>query len=213
MDLADVEVEMMEGERAKYFGAECEPLLNPRPYPFVGASIAASKDHTNIPSGTGTLGGYITADGTVYALTNHHVILGDARDDAFPMSTETANSIIVHQPGKGDLDTEIGNARYGIECFNDALKKADQDSEREEHAFQIKSLERRIDMLNQWGDGLLALGTCTQSSGQSIIPAPIRRTRDWAIIKVGDRHRGALDTSKFINEVSSLSIPDLNLSY
>jgi hypothetical protein len=194
---------MMEGGRADFSADNAEPLRDPTKYPLVGASIAVPEQRTDIKGGCGTLGGYIVADGTVYALTNHHVVFGNDRTEPFPSLTEISDSVIIHQPPKGDLDTEIKaeeNAVAGLEGLLEGFKATAQ---REIYELQLKIHGKRLIMLREWCDKPLALGAVTESSGRSIIPV-LRRLRDWAVIKVGDDDRGTADTTKFINEASVL---------
>ena len=202
MDLYDVEAEMMEGERAEYLDAEPEPLLDPRQYPLVGASIGVSADQTGDWEGTGTLGGYIIADGTVYGLTNRHVVLGTARKDAFPSPTETADSISINQPSLTDLKRTIEDEERGYLDLEGYVNKLKDASKRAIYEPMLKIRQDRLQRLKEWQMESLKLGTLTQACGDSIIPLPIRRTRDWAIIKVGNEDRGTVDTTKFVNEVS-----------
>jgi hypothetical protein len=195
---------MMEGERANFNADNPEPLMDPTEYPLVGASIAPPKDRTNIRESIGSLGGYIVADGTVYALTNHHVVFGDHRTEPFPSPTEISDSVIIHQPPKGDLDREIGTEEKTIAYLKHLLKGANRGKTYE---LQTKSREERLAMLREWYDKPLALGAVTRSSGLSTIPV-LQRSRNWAVIKVGDDDRGTADTTKFINEASVLLHPN-----
>jgi len=198
VDLADVEVEMMEGKRANFNTIDIEPLMDPEKYPLVGASIGPLNERTDVASPVGTLGGYIVADGTVYALTNHHVVFGDDRLEPFPSPTEISNSIIIHQPPKRELDRGIDTEEYIISYLESPQSK----KHRATYELELKIHQNRLAMSRKWYDMPLTLGTVTGSSGKSIIPA-LGRSADWAIIKVGNDDRGTADTTKFVNEASN----------
>ena len=191
------EYHAMEPRPSSYFHDEPlfpplpEPLLDIMQYPLVGSSLSTS----NNPTGTGTLGGYIIADGSVYAITNHHVLFGLNRKEAFPLPAESAASILVEQPGLDDLEREIENVQMNIKTMEDHCQQ-----------IQVKALEERLQTLNQWRETSRVLGTVTRTSGESIIPSPIRRSADWGIVKVGDPERDTLDTSQFFNKVSALIV-------
>ena len=197
---------MMEGERANFNTVNPEPLRDPTEYPPVGASIGCM----DIEGRIGTLGGYIVADGTVYALTNHHVVFGTDRREPFPSLMEIPDSIIIHQPPKGDLDREIKSGEYSIVDMEDLLERFTGTEKGKIYEIQLKLLKDRLTMLKEWCDKPSALGTVTRSSGLSVNPVlsinpVLERRRDWAVIKAGDDDRGTADTTKFINEASVLN--------
>lgn len=188
----------MEGKRADFATDIPEPLMALAKYPLVGASIGA----VATDCGTlGTLGGYIVADGTVYALTNHHVVFGKDRVEPFPSPTEISDSVIIHQPPKSELDRAIETEEYAVTIHENFLKRTSDTNEREIHESQIRIHQNRLKTLRKWYGMSLTLGTVTKSSGISMIPVS-RRSRDWAVVKVGDEDRGTADTTKFINEAS-----------
>lgn len=213
-DLHDVEVEVMEGERATKVSSgdddddsiKHEILPFPVDYPHIGAAIQVSSDDTGLYE-CGTLGGYVQVDGQVMGLTNNHVAVGTGRVEAYPTTDEkiTGKSYTCYQPAEGDLDDLIKS----VKSTREELRRI-QEKQRDMNLTdgQIKSLDTNLEMLQSWTPApKRALGKVWRSSGIRARDGPkYRRFRlDWALIKLDNPDRFSAG-DKFANKIPDFSL-------
>lgn len=212
LDLQDVDVEVKEGRHAEYAMDKIhnteQPLIDPKSYPLVGASIAISRNHTDIINGVGTLGGYIRVDGKIYALTNHHVIFGGklgSRLHAFPTDEESSSKleIVVNQPAEYDLEKTIRTVEADLEDFKDYTQLGTNVAD---FTAKEQEAETRLKKLKAWQTKeRIKLGKVFKTSGIRVVDdeqVPRRHRLDWALVEIANPGRFTeFYSSKLVNEV------------
>jgi hypothetical protein len=198
VELDDVEVEIMEGQRAEHAEDKCfgeQNPLTPQQYPHVGASIGISH-------WCGTLGGYILVDGKAMVLTNHHVAFGHERLEGFPTAEEakTGMSYACLQPAAVDLEERVKD----LELARDGLiKTRDKKPLTNLEAANLESITEELEKLKcWWTPERSVIGKVFKSSGiRARHGAKDRRFRlDWALIELENSERFT-EQGKFVNEV------------
>ena len=217
VDLPDVEVEVIEGQRSTSASAdqECDdmafgnpsaiqPILDPTQYPLIGSSIAISRKE-KVSAGHGTLGGYVLVDGVIMGLTNHHVAVGDSRVEAFPIVKEEISRASYHfmQPAEGDLEERKDDHVTRLQTLKDfqaAKNSIAYDSE-------MSSISTSLAKLELWTLEKCVLGTVWRSSGIRAREGIKNRSfrLDWALIWLDNPKRFS-EPDRFVNEVKIMDI-------
>ncbi|CZS92135.1 uncharacterized protein RCO7_00720 [Rhynchosporium graminicola] len=218
-NVSGFDVEVVEGHRSGLADEEdpepeerddgLYPLPPPVEYPHVGASIALRRDMA-VASGVGTLAGYVEVDGKVYGLTNHHVVLGSDRKEAFPTRAEkkAGTRLVVVQPATLDLEELIQKVKSQRTRLSSKTKKTKSDEEEikklDSHIESYKSyLDRGEDTLDRGAKA--QMGTVFQTSGKetgSVTTTGHCHRMDWALIELDNPARFK-DPELLVNELPS----------
>ncbi|KAL2062791.1 hypothetical protein VTL71DRAFT_5863 [Oculimacula yallundae] len=213
----DFEVEIMEGRRDGFMADKededevetdklVEPPLPPISYPHVGSSIGLSRKYKDIKTGTGTLAGFLQIDGTIYGLTNHHVVFGTDRKEAFPTNEEerTRTTLVVNQPSTGDLESLKLRVNIRIKNF-ERLQAKKELSESDKK--KLNELKTSLAEYNTWTEDKCQLGTIWKTSGvrlSSKTSTGHQHRMDWALINL--ENPGRFQKERFENELPSTDL-------
>lgn len=212
VDLPDVEVEVMEGQRSTSASADQEyddmafdnpsanqPILDPTLYPLIGSSIAISRKE-KVLTGRGTLGGYVLVDGVIMGLTNHQVAFGDSRLEAFPTAGEEISRASYHfmQPAEGDLEERKDDHEIRLQTLKDFQAAKNSTA----YNSEMSSISTSLAKLELWTLEKCVLGTVWRSSGiRAREGIENRRFRlDWALIWLDNPERFS-EPDGFVNEI------------
>lgn len=174
----------------------------------MGASTAISSRDVNehIPGETGTLGGYVKVGDKVVGLTNHHVVFGNSRTDAFPTEDEAAArvSYTMLQPSELDLEDRIDTIKA---IRQDYAKEQTEKGDPSLNIDKITVLDKELAEFQHWThDTSSALGPVWRSSGLRVRTGQGLKCRmDWALIDLANSKRFSAP-EKFVNEVCNCSI-------
>jgi uncharacterized protein involved in tolerance to divalent cations len=210
MDVEDIDVEVMEGHGAvplaglsgRAGGLPLQPLV-----PYIGSSIALSNKHNDIRAGCGTLGGYVSIDGVIYGLTNHHVALGNYRDEPFPLESEKDTKLFINQPAEKDLKRNLEYLEKRIPGLEKQIGGGDEseENERRREIAQMQEKVQRLKMLQC--EDKIDIGHIYRSSGiraRDESQGP-KHHLDWALIKIENSNRVAAQ-NQIVNKVPSYSL-------
>jgi hypothetical protein len=209
-DLNYVCVEIAEGKRGRFVGWDqlVEPLVDMTPYPHAGASIAVSRACSDIKTGCGTLGGYISVDGTAYGLTNHHVVLGK-RFETFPRDDEVAKAkkVPIDQPAQKDLEIRIEEIQNTINFITKELNEGVRFNSQILQN-QLSSLKSQLKNFETLTPKNSTIGSVWKTSGITVGSPEVsghRHRMDWALIELETSDR-CPDLKQFMNKVMLLSV-------
>jgi hypothetical protein len=194
-DLHDVDAEIMEGSRVEFADNDTEPIPRTEDYPLVGSSLAISRDHADIFSGTGTLGGYVLVDGKCYALTNNHVVFGDKKSAYSADDEPETAQITIMQPSEKDLEARIAGLERQIEDQMETPDPLNKDL--------VKHYENLLDHYKKRQADGIVFGRVWRSSGIRVDEQAQKGRRhrlDWALIEPHNPKR-IVDTKKLVNQV------------
>lgn len=197
---------MADGRRQTCHGRFYErgELIMPMEYPLLGSSIGRSKK-LHGPSGTGTLGGYISVDGEIMAITNHHVVFGAFRMEAYPSAKEETDktTYTILQPSENDLDAQIERLNFRMGRLKEDEKGPTAYGNEKEEMAEVTSELRD---LGKWTHEKSIIGSVWNSSGIRVreVDKPGRFRMDWALLKLNNASRFT-EPNKFSNEVTQFA--------
>lgn len=170
-----------------------DELRLPVQYPLIGDSIGISRKY-GLNVDFGSLGGYVSVDGRVMALTTHHVAFG-SRVDAFPTEEEVSNVVshTFHHPAEADIERQILDLEWwhGYCVEMNKKGKLDKGMEAKMSDIMIKLLRLRACSTT--------LGNVWKSSGLSSKDGNLPG-QDWALIGLENIQRFP-ELEKLVNEV------------
>lgn len=204
---ADLHVELIEGHREPIGQAGHTRVRVIDDYPHIGCAIGPA-DHEFL---SGTLGGFLSVDGRVMGLTNHHVLFQPDNTKAYllptDMDTMPFKGLRVNQPSIGGVKKLIEEYEYRISDLEIQKKAMLSMALSSSNKSKNRVLDLEMSLVKSqmilWQEQLLAgldIGSVVASSGLPSIPYESTNPRlDWAVFAVDEMARG-LPVKSLVNK-------------